>query len=315
MNILIGSCGGLTGQYLIKQFKKFSESPKLIGFDSNYYCYSRLLCDKFVSLPLFSEESSYIEALIDLLQRNEIDLYIPTYSQECKLLAKYESIIRSQTASFFCVSPYKTFKQLDDKLLCYLALEYIGIDCPKILDIKNNLVKYPVFLKPRVGSGGKGAHKVNFVKEMNEFINLSEYLITEFIEGIEYTVDCLFDNSGILLSCNARTREKVLGGATVVSRNVGNNLFEEIVRKISEVYIFKGCINLQFIQTSDRLVCIDINMRFPSGGLPLSVESGINFPRVLYEWALDRVPNLQLYKNDQKPRIMYRYFEEEFELL
>lgn len=313
MNILIGSCGGLTGQYLIKQYRRMNPAPRIIGYDMNYYCYSRTICDEFLIAPSVTSESKFLEFLINSIIRLDVSLFIPTLSNEIKLIAQHSEYLRKQTNCYFLVSPYETFLQLDDKFLCYRALGSIGIDVPRIYENIDEITSYPVFVKPRIGSGGKGSYKADSRDDVA--IKDSRLIIVEYLQGEEFTVDCLFDSHGYLLSMNARTREKTLGGAAVISRNVSVTPFSGIINKISESFTFCGCANFQFIRIENRVVCIDVNLRFPSGGLPLSVESGMNIPMVLHRWAQGMEVDESQYHNDNKQRIMYRYFEEAFELL
>lgn len=313
MNILIGSCGGLTGQYLIKQFRNFPERPTIYGFDANYYCYARTICDYFFTAPPVSKAEEFLGFLTELINSNNIQLYIPTLSMEYVLVSEHEDFLKHNTKCFFAVSPIETFRLLEDKFECYKNLSTIGIDVPITYQTRDEVQDFPVFVKPKIGSGGKGSFIANSLAEISQ--DFQSIVVSEYLKGTEYTVDCLFNCSGVLLAANARTRDKTLGGAAIISRTVDDPRFFDIIQELSQYHQFKGCVNFQFIEVEDRLVCIDVNLRFPSGGLALTVESGIDVPRVLYTWAQGENPDPSLFTKDKQHRIMYRYFEEEFELL
>ena len=107
----------------------------------------------------------------------------------------------------------------------------------------------------------------------------------EYIEGREVTVDCFVSPECQLLSFNIRTREKTLGEMAVICRNYTEPRIEPIVRQITTRYRFAGCINMQFMLTDERVVVIDLNTRYPSWGLPLTVESGIKVPELMLCYA------------------------------
>jgi len=58
----------------------------------------------------------------------------------------------------------------------------------------------------------------------------------------------------------------------------------------------------------------DVNLRFASGGLPLSVESGVNLVKLYVLEALGQPYNPSEFQSDRKKRTMYRYFEELYEI-
>ena len=133
----------------------------------------------------------------------------------------------------------------------------------------------------------------------------------EFIKGDEFTVDCLFDSEGRLVGHNNRRRVKTLGGAVVITENANEVPVGVVIRKLSSTWRFRGCVNFQFIAHEKQLYLIDINLRFPSGGLPLTVESGLDIPRLMID-IMDGKDVATIQAPSQRKR-MYRYFEEVYE--
>ena len=71
--------------------------------------------------------------------------------------------------------------------------------------------------------------------------------------------------------------------------------------------------NFQYIVRDDIPYFIDINLRYASGGLPLTVASGLDIPRLLLELLDGKVISpLGCCGNDGLT--MYRYFDEYFEI-
>jgi carbamoyl-phosphate synthase large subunit len=136
----------------------------------------------------------------------------------------------------------------------------------------------------------------------------------EYVGGKEYTVDCIFDLKGDLISYNQRVRMKTLGGAVIVTKNDFSVDFKNEIDVISKIYKIKGPCNFQFFYQDGRKILTDINLRFASGGLPLTMESGVNVLEIMIKMLLGIPFDKEQYKSDRKNRVMYRYFEEFFEV-
>jgi len=316
MKILIGSCGGLTGLYLAKHLKNnFFIESKLYGTDFNDNIPTKIFLEKVFKVPLAKEEKSFLEALINILNNNKIDIYLPTHSTESFVISKNEKYIRDNTNARFIISPYSTFELLNNKKKAYKKLKEIGLDVPEIYESIDNIAKFPVFTKPEIGSGSKDSFILNDIEEC-KFI-LSKYknnFLMEYISGIEYTIDCIFSKNGDFISYNQRIREKTLGGAVVITKNNFDVDFKEEIVKISNVFKIKGPCNFQFFYNGERKVLVDINLRFASGGLPLSIESNVKIVEIMIRDMLDMEIDKKDYQSDRKNRTLYRYFEEYFEV-
>ena len=215
--ILIGSCGGLTGVYLEKQLHRFPEI-EICGFDANQDSIGKFFCDSFFVVPLVSSDC-FISDLIDLLNREKIDFYVPTHSKEIIKISENEQLIRNRTNTRFIVTPYETYLALDDKFFANKNLQKIEIPVPHIYDSNEKPSKFPLLKKPKIGSGSNGLYKINNIEEFNAACCDEKSFVMDYLSGTEYTVDCLFDENGNLLGYNQRRRDKCIGGAVSISSN------------------------------------------------------------------------------------------------
>lgn len=309
--ILIGSCGGLTGCYLARRFQKI-DGVTVIGADARSHHASKPFLDEFVLLPPVTD-SDFREALADTLVHCGIDCYLPTHSQEIRLVSRYENWLRKTWGGDFLVSPYETYEKLDGKRIANLNLLKAGLPVPRLIDDFIPDRDYPIFMKADVGSGGKMARIVESELLHREYARLyPDCSFYELIQGPEYTVDCMFDSKGQLLAFNQRLRIKSMGGAVVITQNNYDFDILPYLKKIESAFIIKGCVNFQYILSQNIPYFTDINLRYASGGLPLTVESGIDVPRIMLDiWAGNPLSYGRNSGADRKT--MYRYFEEWFE--
>lgn len=309
--VLIGSCGGLTGCYLVRQFHKFSDVT-VIGADVNAHNASIPFLDDFVLLPP-STDFDFIKDLVISLIQNKIDCYVPTHSHEIKTVSKYESRIRNNWSGDFLVSPYETYEKLDNKRIANINLLNAGVSVPRLIDGIISPKEYPIFMKANVGSGSKQAQIIESQALHKEYSRLyPECSFFELIRGTEYTVDCMFDTAGRLIAYNQRLRIKSMGGAVVITQNNYDFDILPYLKKIEAAFLIKGCVNFQFILSENVPYFTDVNLRYASGGLPLTVESGMDIPRILLDiWADNPLNYVRSCGADKKT--MYRYFEEWYE--
>lgn len=313
LRVLLGSCGGLTGLYLSKLLRKISWAQvEILGFDTEKAIPTKFFLDRFFTIPHSKDEEAFINALLQLLTEEKVDIYLPLHSLEVRTVSKYEGLIKSKCNTKFVVSPYETFLALDNKLSMYLNLSKVGIKVPKLYDTCPDDEEFPIFYKPASGSGSKGV----MVLKNREQYELTKKafpngLYLEYLEGKEYTVDAIFDLGGRLLGYNQRVRLKTLGGAATVTKNDFSVNIDRELKLIETNFLIKGPANFQFFHTNKgEIVFTDVNLRFASGGLPLTVTSGLNIPEIVLKLLVGAPVDPSECVPDRKPRIMYRYFEE-----
>lgn len=308
--ILIGSCGGLTGSYLARQFKKLGLIT--CGADASYNNVTKFFVDEFFLLPS-AKEDVFKENLLMVLKENNIDAYVPTHSVEIRVIADNEEFIRKNWRGHFLVSPAKSFEMLDNKKEANRNLKLVGIPVPKLLDDKHYDGEYPIFMKNNVGSGSSKAMMIETPGLYREYgdINAGKSFF-EYIKGTEYTVDCMFDDKGRLIAFNQRIRRKNMGGAVIITQNDYSFDIEPYLRIIEKKFVIKGCVNFQYILRDGVPYFTDINLRYASGGLPLTVASGIDVPQIMINlWEGKKIEHVV--SCNAPGKIMYRYFEEKFD--
>ena len=308
--VLIGSCGGLTGVYLAKCFAKMG-GYAIYGADSSAVSVGAQFMDKHFYLP-GAGASDFLDALVELIHREKIDYYFPTHSKEVRRIAELEAELRRRTNVKFLVPPIETFRLLESKEQAYHSLTAAGIPTPRLLTEEPET--FPVIMKGNIGSGGSSVIRVDNTKVWRAYKETArDVSFFEFIQGREFTTDCMFGADGTLLACNLRERIKTIGGAAVICRNTTDFDVLPWIKKMEKLWKFRGCVNFQFIVRDGVPYFTDINLRYPSGGLPLTVESGIRVPEMMIRLLNGERIAWGEYTADPKVKMMYRYFEEIFD--
>ena len=169
-----------------------------------------------------------------------------------------------------CRSKEKTYKYFED---CdFIPLTFLTI---------NDIVNYPVFVKPDVGQASKDAYLVTNKLDM-EFIlsqHTKKMVICEYLPNEEFTVDCFTDNYGKILSLKIRNRKRVRNGISVSSEilNLDDKIIE-MAQVINSRLNFKGAWFFQVKKDSNgEYKLLEIAPRI-AGTMGLSRNLGINYP-------------------------------------
>ncbi|WP_186429900.1 ATP-grasp domain-containing protein [Clostridium sp. BSD9I1] len=260
---------------LIKYLKK---SCKVFGTDCGEVAPAIYFVDKFFKVPKYNEHG-YIDSLINICIEENIDMVIPLYEKEYKLLCENRYKF-TEVGTKLLLSDLEVINTFNDKYKTYEFFKENNINTPKSY-IKGNLpnnIKYPLIIKPIDGMGSSNVFKVKNEKELSFFIDYVENpIIQEYIEGTEYTIDVLCDFSGRVISSVPRERLEVRSGEVSKSRTVKNFKIIDAVLDLCSKTKFIGPITIQCIVSSNKEIkFIEVNPRF-GGGVPLSFEAGVDY--------------------------------------
>ena len=239
---------------------------------------------KFIVVPE-AAESSYLGKIREIVKDEGIGLVIPTVDEELSALSGNEDSVGAKVL----ISPKKTISTCLDKAMLYKSMKGEGF-CPvfvvaserRDLEIFGN---GKVFMKPRAGRGSRGTMLYDNVSDIPDDVINSQNVFCENLPGREYTVDSLFDFKGNLLVAIPRVRLETLRGISIRGKTEKNLKIIKNVERISKMLRFFGPVNIQFKMNENCVFkLVEINPRL-SGGLPLSVASGVDIPSLLPDIA------------------------------
>jgi carbamoyl-phosphate synthase large subunit len=298
-NILLTAIGSTNGINVLKALK--GKRYKIVSGDSDILSAGLYMTKRKYIFPKSSEDA-FLPALMQVCKHEKINVIIPTYSKDIMVLAGFVESFRDLGLNM-CLSKPETYLITENKVVCSSTLKKLEIDTPKIY--KKN-VKFPAIIKPISESGSKGVYKLENEKDLEYHKDKPNTFISEFIEGQEYTIDGISDLNGKVIAVLPRERIKTYGGLAVKSKTVKDKELSDMARKIAEALEMVGAWNIQVIKNKKRISVIDINNRFPCGGMPLDVASGMNTAEMTVRLALG--------EKVKKPKLTYgktqlRYWE------
>ena len=263
---------------LIQAFRQAANKEnielKIYGADISSTAPALAFCD-FIRITPHMKSEGYIDELIEICRRDQIDLVIPTIDTDLLVLSQNKDrfggtkvLISSEEVISICRNKYLTAQ----------FIKKCGLCVPKTYrTIKEHDGTYPCFIKPVNGSSSINALKVMNENELRIYIERGcDYIVQSVVEGTEYTVDvfCNFESNPLLIT--PRIRTQVRSGEVIKTEiDLNEQIIQEckiIVQKLQPV----GPLAIQLIRTvSGEDVFIEINGRF-GGGAPISMKAGAN---------------------------------------
>ncbi len=287
VNVLILSAGRRVE--LIKCFKNGRDElgieGKVVAVDISDTAPALYHADCFYLVPRVSDDL-YIQSIIEVCQKENIDLIIPTIDTELKKLSENKDLIERQTNAKVHVSSEQVINICRDKYNTQDFFEQHGFGVPRLIthdDIINKNYNFPLFIKPLNGSSSINTFKVNNEKELEFFIEyVPSPLVQEFIEGEEFTVDVFTDFEGRPITIVPRIRLATRGGEVAKGLIKKDLAVIEAVKEVVKALKPSGHITIQCMKTKDGIKFIEINPRF-GGGAPISIKAGAHSPKYLYQ--------------------------------
>lgn len=262
---------------LVRHFKKYFE---VVGADCSDLAPASYFTDCFYVVPACSD-FRYKKAIVDICLKENVKLVVSVHDQECMVLddIRYELeklgvvlMLPDKRVLDICNDKWETHKFFVDN----------GIDSPESY-LKPNEVSssFPLFIKPRVGMGSQYSYKIDTEEELKFYCTyIHNPIIQKYIEGAEYTLDCICDNDGKVISVVPRLRMEVKSGEVQKTRTVKDEHIIQKGKEVCEKMGYRGPLTIQCFKTgTGEILFTEINPRM-GGGVPLSFEAGVEYGRI-----------------------------------
>ena len=246
------------------------------------------VADAWYQVSLASDPQ-YTAELLAICQAERVGLLVPTIDDElapvAKAAAKFRDIgtrvaVSEQATNLLCADKYATCSYLRSHGIP-AAETFLPHQLP-------SMRTFPLFIKPRTGRGGVGAFPIRNERELGFFLDyVSAPVVQEYLDGPEYTIDMLCDFQGRPLSIVPRERVVIRAGVIDRGRTVRDNRLIDLAKSIAHILPLAGPVNVQCRMVEGWPIVFEINPRF-SGGIPLTLQAGADFPRMLIDLASGR---------------------------
>jgi carbamoyl-phosphate synthase large subunit len=294
MNILFTSVGRRVE--LLRAFRaamgRLGLSGRLIAVDVDPLAPAVQEADVAELVPRV-DEPGFIPQVMEICRRYAIDLVFPLIDAEIPVLAAHRHALEATGARVVLI-PDRGVRIASDKLQTYRFFRDLGVPtvCTWTPEQTSSLDEFPVFVKPRFGSAGRGTFEARDRRELDFFLDyVGDPIVQEFLPGPEITSDviCDLDGGGTVLAVVSRQRIEVRSGEvqkgfTILDRRVIDGCVA-----IASALEAIGPITVQCMRRDEELFFTEVNARF-GGGVPLSFAAGVPAP----EWLLARAAGIDV---------------------
>lgn len=306
MNILFTCAGRRT--YLLKYFKgNMLPEDKVIATDMQLTAPALQVADVKLQVPAVYA-NDYIDRTLTICKEQKIDALISLNDLELPILAEQKKKFEEIGVKVIVSDP-KVIDIAFDKYKTAQWVESLGLKAPKTFvrleeakaALASGDICFPLFLKPRWGSGSIGLETVEDMEELDIVYGLlfkkikktilatasvgDEYImIQEKLTGNEYGLDIMNDLEGNNVAVSVKQKLAMRAGETDKAITVDLPEVREMGATIGRNLKHIGNLDVDIMQRANGDYCVlELNPRF-GGGFPFSYEAGVNLPKALLMW-------------------------------
>lgn len=306
MNILFTCAGRRT--YLLKYFKdNLSPDDLIVATDMQLSAPALQAADIKIKVPSVYD-SQYIAKTLEICKNYQITALISLNDLELPILAINKPKFQALGVKVIVSDP-EVIDISFDKYKTVQWVESIGLVAPKtylsLEDAKKALasgdISFPLFLKPRWGSGSIGLETVDDMEELDIYYKILEkkikksilatasvgdefILIQEKLTGKEYGLDVMNDLEGNNKAVSVKQKLAMRAGETDKAITVDDPMIRTVGEAIGRNLKHIGNLDVDIMQRANGDYCVlELNPRF-GGGFPFSYEAGVNMPKAIISW-------------------------------
>jgi len=312
--IAITGCGGPLGVNVTRSLKRSPEPLFLFGTDCNRYHLHLSLTSRSQLIPPARETEAYLAAWRQLVERERIEMILPTHPVEVRTLSAHRDLFPGVR---LLLPEHAAILRADDKWETYLVLRAAGVPTPetRLVRSPDDLQEFfsavssrPIWVR---GSGAPGIgigvaslpcrsveHAVGWVDHWQGW---GGFIASEFLPGANLTW-CVLFKDGELIACQSRERLEYviphvspsgITGAPAVSRTIKR----EDVRRTGEAAVRAltavpcGAFFVDFKEDAAGTPRVtEINAGRFGTTVHFYTEAGCNFPFMLVQLAYGERP-------------------------
>ena len=312
MNYLMLSVGR-RGE-LLKDFRmSIEDGSKIIATDLSPYAPAIYFADKQYLVPRI-DEPKYIDTILDICKKEQINAVTTFIDPEIEILAKNRD--RFSELGVEVLAPYEETAELCfDKYKMFKHLQSVGVSTVMTWGTlgefdearKEGKIDFPVFVKPRTGSGSVDARRVYSYEILAESMKEDPSLIIQELMDCEDLDADVYIDTITHEAVSAFSKKKVetrIGGASKTISFKDEKLFD-FISQIVKSLKFNGPVDMDFFYRDGQYYLSEVNPRF--GGAYLhAYGAGVDFIKLI-ENNLKGIANKPSFGDYEEGVVMMMY--------
>ena len=281
------------------------DGDKVVATDMQLSAPALQVADVKLQVPAVYDPK-YVEITLQICKEQKIDALLSLNDLELPILAENKAMFEAEGVKVIVSDP-SVIDIAFDKYKTAQWVESLGLKSPKTYvrledALETGELHFPLFMKPRWGSGSIGLESIADMKELDIYYHLlmkkikktilatasvgDEYImIQEKLTGNEFGLDVMNDLEGNNVAVSVKQKLAMRAGETDKAVTIDLPEVREIGRKIGTALKHVGNLDVDVMQNEKGEYCVlELNPRF-GGGFPFSYEAGVNLPKAIIEWV------------------------------
>jgi carbamoyl-phosphate synthase large subunit len=263
----------------------FAQHATVIAADPNPLAPAQYAAHHRRAVPRI-EDPAYVPALRALCEEHNVGAVVPLTDLDIEVLARARA---AGDLPAFVPDP-EIARATYDKYEAHLLLERLGLPSPPTVLPGEPVPSFPVMVKPRQGSGARSIHRADDAHAAEFFVGYVDEptMIQHWMDGPEFSIDCLSDLGGCCLNAIPRTMIESRGGESIKGTVIADRELVDLGRQAVEALGVRGPCTVQaFRDVRIGLGITDVNTRF-GGAFPAPMYAalpGRTYPELIVRMA------------------------------
>ena len=263
----------------------FAQHATVIAADPNPLAPAQYAAHHRRAVPRI-DDPGYVPALGELCDEFSVGAVVPLTDLDLEVLAHARTA--GKLPAF--VPDAEIARATFDKYEAHLLLTRLGLPSPPTVLPGEPVEAYPVMVKPRQGSGARSIHRADDERAAEFFVDYVKEptMVQRFMDGPEFSIDCLSDLSGRCLNAIPRTMIESRGGESIKGTVLADAELVDLGRRVVEALGVRGPCTVQVFRDAEIGYGItDVNTRF-GGAFPgpmYAALPGRTYPELIVRMA------------------------------
>jgi carbamoyl-phosphate synthase large subunit len=263
----------------------FAQHATVVAADPNPLAPAQYAAHHRRAVPRI-EDPTYVPALSVLCDEFSVGAVVPLTDLDLEVLAHARAA--GKLPAF--VPDAEIARATFDKYEAHRLLTRLGLPSPPTVLPGEPVESYPVMIKPRQGSGARSIHRAEDERAAEFFVDYVKEptMVQRFMDGPEFSIDCLSDLSGRCLNAIPRTMIESRGGESIKGTVLADRQLIDLGRKVVEALGVRGPCTVQVFRDAEIGYGItDVNTRF-GGAFPgpmYAALPGRTYPELIVRMA------------------------------
>jgi carbamoyl-phosphate synthase large subunit len=263
----------------------FAQHATVVAADPNPLAPAQYAAHRRAAVPRIYDPA-YVPALRELCERHYLGAVVPLTDLDIEVLAHARAA--GELPAF--VPDPEIARATFDKYEAHLLLERLRLPSPPTVLPGEPVPSFPVMVKPRQGSGARSIHRAPDAQAAEFFVQYVQEptMVQRYMDGPEFSIDCLCDLRGRCLNAIPRTMIESRGGESIKGTVIADAELIELGRRVVEALGVRGPCTVQVFRDREiGLGITDVNTRF-GGAFPapmFAALSGRTYPELIVRMA------------------------------